>query len=91
MQPLIDAVAKWPAAEEDFPRVRRLLTDQPLAQGEDVVAIPGTKRRRYLKENVGASDVALTDKDLAVIDEVSPYGVAAGGRYDERGLRTVDV
>jgi aryl-alcohol dehydrogenase-like predicted oxidoreductase len=62
-----------------------------LAQGEDIVAIPGTKRRRYLEENVGASDVTLTDKDLAAIDEVSPHGVAAGGRYDERGLRTVGI
>ena len=62
-----------------------------LAQGEDVVAIPGTKRRRLLEENVGASEVTLTDKELALIDEVSPYGVAAGGRYDERGLRTVDI
>jgi aryl-alcohol dehydrogenase-like predicted oxidoreductase len=62
-----------------------------LAQGDDIVAIPGTKRRRYLEENVGAGDVTLTDKDLAAIDEVSPHGVAAGGRYDERGLRAVDV
>jgi aryl-alcohol dehydrogenase-like predicted oxidoreductase len=62
-----------------------------LAQGQEVVAIPGTKRRRYLEENVGAGDVTLTDKDLAVIDEVSPYGVAAGDRYDERSLRTVGI
>jgi aryl-alcohol dehydrogenase-like predicted oxidoreductase len=62
-----------------------------LAQGQDVVAIPGTKRRAYLEENAGGSDVTLTDKDLAVIDEVSPRGVAAGGRYDESGLRAVNV
>ena len=62
-----------------------------LAQGEDIVAIPGTKRRRYLEENVGAADVELTADDLAAIDEVSPKGVAAGERYDEGGLRTVHV
>jgi len=62
-----------------------------LAQGDDVVAIPGTKRRRYLEENAAASEVTLTDKDLAAIDEVSPHGVAAGGRYDEQGLRAVHV
>src|SRR3712207_2219762 len=43
-----------------------------LAQGEDIVAIPGTKRRRYLQENVGALDVNLTSADLARIDEVAP-------------------
>jgi aryl-alcohol dehydrogenase-like predicted oxidoreductase len=62
-----------------------------LAQGDDIVTIPGTKRRSYLEENIGASDVTLTGKELAAIDEVSPHGVAAGGRYDENGLRTVNV
>jgi aryl-alcohol dehydrogenase-like predicted oxidoreductase len=60
-----------------------------LSRGDDVVAIPGTKRRRYLEENVGAAEVTLTEEDLAAIDEVSPRGVAAGERYDERGLRAV--
>jgi aryl-alcohol dehydrogenase-like predicted oxidoreductase len=62
-----------------------------LAQGEDVVAIPGTKRRRYLEENAAASDVELTPQDLAAIDRVSPAGVASGERYDEGGLRAVHV
>jgi aryl-alcohol dehydrogenase-like predicted oxidoreductase len=62
-----------------------------LSRGDDVVPIPGTKRRRYLEENVGACDVTLSEDDLAAIEEVSPYGVAAGERYDERGLRTVNV
>jgi aryl-alcohol dehydrogenase-like predicted oxidoreductase len=52
-----------------------------LAQGKDVVPIPGTKRRRYLDENVGALDVELTDEDLERLDRLAPVGVAAGGRY----------
>jgi aryl-alcohol dehydrogenase-like predicted oxidoreductase len=52
-----------------------------LAQGEDVVPIPGTKRRSYLEENVGASRVVLTDDDLARLDKIAPPGAAAGDRY----------
>ena len=52
-----------------------------LAQGEDIVPIPGTKRRTYLEENAGAADVALTAADLARIEEVLPRGSAAGERY----------
>jgi aryl-alcohol dehydrogenase-like predicted oxidoreductase len=62
-----------------------------LAQGQDIVTIPGTKRRRYLEENVGAADVTLTEADLATVDEVSPRGVAAGERYDERGMSMVNL
>jgi len=51
-----------------------------LAQGPDIVPIPGTKRRAYLEENVGATDVTLTPTDLARIDEVAPKGAAAGAR-----------
>ena len=60
-----------------------------LAQGEDVVAIPGTKRRKYLEENLGALDVELGHEDLARIDAVLPRGVAAGGRYPEAMMRAV--
>jgi aryl-alcohol dehydrogenase-like predicted oxidoreductase len=52
-----------------------------LAQGEDLVPIPGTKRRKYLEENLGALDVALSADDLRRIDEIAPKGVAAGLRY----------
>jgi aryl-alcohol dehydrogenase-like predicted oxidoreductase len=52
-----------------------------LAQGHDLVPIPGTKRRRYLDENVAALDVTLTDEDLARIDRIVPPGIAAGTRY----------
>ena len=52
-----------------------------LAQGDDVVPIPGTKRRAYLEENVGAAVVELTADDLARLDAIAPRDVAAGGRY----------
>ena len=52
-----------------------------MAQGSDIVPIPGTKRRKYLEENVGALDVALSADDLKRIDEVAPKDAAAGGRY----------
>jgi aryl-alcohol dehydrogenase-like predicted oxidoreductase len=54
-----------------------------LAQGEDVVPIPGTKRVRYLEENTAAADVELDKEDLQRLDEVVPVGVAAGDRYPD--------
>jgi aryl-alcohol dehydrogenase-like predicted oxidoreductase len=54
-----------------------------LAQGEDVVPIPGTKRVKYLEENTAAAQVELTPQDLARIDEVAPVGVTAGDRYPD--------
>ena len=61
-----------------------------LAQGDDIVPIPGTKRRRYLEENVAALDVRLTPEELAEIDSLLPRGVAAGSRYPEPGMRAVN-
>jgi aryl-alcohol dehydrogenase-like predicted oxidoreductase len=52
-----------------------------LAQGDDIVPIPGTKRRRYLDENLGAVDVVLTADELRRIDEVAPAGFTSGDRY----------
>ena len=52
-----------------------------MAQGEDVVPIPGTKRRSYLEQNIAASELSLTDEDLQRIDEAAPAGAAAGDRY----------
>ena len=60
-----------------------------LAQGEDLVPIPGTKRRTYLEQNVAAVDVELTEDDLAQID--SQLGPAAGARYDEAGMAAVNL
>lgn len=60
-----------------------------LAQGDDIVPIPGTKRRRYLEENVGALDVRLTREDLERIDRIIPPGAASGTRYPEQSMRAV--
>ncbi|HEY0377463.1 MAG TPA: aldo/keto reductase [Pyrinomonadaceae bacterium] len=54
-----------------------------LAQGEDIVPIPGTKRRKYLEENAAAAEVKISPEELKRIDEVMPKGVAAGERYPE--------
>ena len=58
-----------------------------LARGQDVVPIPGTKRRKYLQENVGSVDVSLTNEDLARIDEVAPHQAFAGSRYPEAMMK----
>ena len=62
-----------------------------LAQGDDVVPIPGTKRRRYLEENAGALEVGLTGADLAAIEEVTPRGSAAGARYSPQHMANVNA
>jgi aryl-alcohol dehydrogenase-like predicted oxidoreductase len=83
-------------------RVQRLAADKGitpsqlaiawvLAQGTDVVAIPGTKRRSYLEENAGAAEVELTPADLAAIEEVAPRGAVAGERYGPEQLARVNV
>ncbi len=61
-----------------------------LARGRDIVPIPGTKRREFLEENVGALEVQLSAEDLARIDAIAPRGVASGLRYAEGGMRTVN-
>lgn len=59
-----------------------------LAQGDDVVPIPGTKRRTYLEENVAAATIALSAEDLAALDAAVPVGAAAGDRYPD--MSTID-
>ena len=61
-----------------------------MAQGKDIVPIPGTKRRKYLEENVAALEVGITPEDLRRIDEVAPKGAAAGTRYPEAGMAAVN-
>src|SRR6266404_4491808 len=61
-----------------------------LAQGEDIVPIPGTKQRKYLEENVRALEVELTPVDLEELDEIAPKGVAVGERYQEAGMKAVN-
>jgi aryl-alcohol dehydrogenase-like predicted oxidoreductase len=83
-------------------RVRRLAADKGvtpaqlaiawlLAQGDDVVPIPGTKRRRYLEENLAALEVRLTPEDLAAIDEATPPDAVAGERYTPTMMARVNV
>ena len=61
-----------------------------LAQGEDIVPIPGTKRRKYLQENLAALDVNLTSADLAQINQVAPREAFAGPRYSEPMMQMVN-
>jgi aryl-alcohol dehydrogenase-like predicted oxidoreductase len=61
-----------------------------LAQGKDVVPIPGTKRRSYLEENLGAAGVTLTADDLARIDQAAPRGAAHGNRYPEFAMGLIN-
>jgi aryl-alcohol dehydrogenase-like predicted oxidoreductase len=62
-----------------------------LARGADIVPIPGTKRRSYLEQNVGALDLALTAEDLAELDRLVPKGAAAGDRYPAEHMSRVGV
>src|SRR3954469_25086672 len=61
-----------------------------LAQGKDIVPIPGTKHVRYLDQNIEALEVRLSDADLGRLDEILPPGAAAGERYHARGMETVN-
>ncbi|MFI1168801.1 aldo/keto reductase [Streptomyces sp. NPDC020801] len=81
------AKVKEIAAEKDVTPAQ-LAIAWVLAQGEDLVPIPGTKRRTYLEQNAGAVDVELTKDDLARIDAELPQ--AAGERYDAAGMRAVN-
>ena len=62
-----------------------------LAQGEDVVPIPGTKRVKYLEDNLGAVRVTLTRDELSELDRLFPAGAAAGERYTEGGMKMLDT
>lgn len=62
-----------------------------LAQGENIIPIPGTRREKYLRENIGALDVTLTADDLAQINTALPPGAAAGTRYHETMMNRVNV
>jgi aryl-alcohol dehydrogenase-like predicted oxidoreductase len=70
-------------AEEKGVTPSQLALAWVLAQGEDIVPIPGTKRVRYLEENAGAADVELTDEDLRRLEDAFPHGAAAGDRYPD--------
>ncbi len=61
-----------------------------VAQGTDIVPIPGTKRRKYLEENIASLDLKLSKDDLARINEIAPPGAAAGARYNDEMMKAVD-
>ena len=61
-----------------------------LAQGEDIVPIPGTKHVRYLDENIGALDIRLSREDLDRLGRILPPGAAAGDRYHAQGMAAVN-
>jgi aryl-alcohol dehydrogenase-like predicted oxidoreductase len=62
-----------------------------LAQGDDIVPIPGTKRQKYLEENIAAASIRLSAEDLTRIEKAAPQGVAAGQRYPDEGMRRVNL
>jgi aryl-alcohol dehydrogenase-like predicted oxidoreductase len=62
-----------------------------LAQGDDIVPIPGTKRRKYLEENIGAVSIKLTKEELAEIEDVAPIGIAVGDRYAEASMKSLNL
>ena len=85
---LVESVGE--IADEKKCTLAQLALAWVLARGNDIVPIPGTKRRKYLQENIGALDVDLTSADLARIDEVAPKEAFAGSRYPERAMAMVN-
>jgi len=87
----LDLVAKIEEiAREKHSTAAQLALAWVLAQGDDVVPIPGTKRLKYLEQNLEAINIKLTPGDLARIDEVAPKGVAAGDRYSAPAMAALD-
>ncbi len=84
---LVDAIAE--VARDKGCATSQVALAWVLAQGDDIVPIPGTKRRTYLEENLGALDVALTPDDLARLDRALPPGAAAGTRYPAAQMQAV--
>jgi aryl-alcohol dehydrogenase-like predicted oxidoreductase len=78
-------------AEEKGATASQLAIAWLLAQGDDVVPIPGAERRRYLEEDLGAVEVRLTPEDLVFIEQVASRGVAAGERYGPAGMAFVNL
>jgi len=85
---MVDRVARVAARKGCTPA--QLALAWVLAQGGDIVPIPGSKRRERLEENAAAADIRLTPEDLQEIDALLPPGMAAGTRYPEVGMRAVN-
>ena len=87
----LDLVARVEAiAKEKKCTASQLALAWLLAQGDDIIPIPGTKRRKYLEDNAGAAGVKLSKDDLRRIDEVAPHGVASGARYPEHMMTLIN-
>ena len=85
---LVRAIEKLASSKRCTPA--QLALAWVLAQGEDLVPIPGTKSRTRLEENVRALDVKLSTADLARLDEIAPKGATAGARYHEMAMKAID-
>jgi aryl-alcohol dehydrogenase-like predicted oxidoreductase len=85
---LVEAVEKIAARKNKTPA--QIALAWVLTRGDDVIPIPGTKRRSYLEDNVAALDVELTDEELGELDGAFPPGAAAGTRYPEPAMRFLD-
>jgi aryl-alcohol dehydrogenase-like predicted oxidoreductase len=85
---LVERIKQLAAAKRCTPS--QLALAWTLARGEDIVPIPGTKRRKYLEENWAAADIKLSPADLAEIDALAPKGAAAGQRYPEAMMQFVN-
>jgi aryl-alcohol dehydrogenase-like predicted oxidoreductase len=77
-------------AEEKKCQPSQLALAWLLAQGNDIVPIPGTKRISYLEENMGALNIELTQSDLNRIEEIAPKGIATGGRYSAENMKALN-
>jgi aryl-alcohol dehydrogenase-like predicted oxidoreductase len=86
---LVDRVNEIAAAREVG--AGQLALAWVLSRGDDVVPIPGTAKPGHLDENIAAADIVLTADELRRIDEVAPHGAAAGARYSEAGMKSVNV
>lgn len=84
---IVDAVAR--VAERRGASNAQVALAWLLAQGDDVIPIPGVKRRETMRDSAGAADVELTPEDLSELDQAAPRGGTAGPRYTERGMRMV--
>ncbi|MBX3086119.1 MAG: aldo/keto reductase [Anaerolineae bacterium] len=86
---LVDKIKEIAAAKGCTPA--QLALAWVLAQGDNIIPIPGTRREKYLRENIGAADVSLTTEDLAQINAALPVGAAAGTRYHETMMNRVNA
>jgi aryl-alcohol dehydrogenase-like predicted oxidoreductase len=77
-------------AKEKGVSIAQLALAWVLSRGSDVVPIPGTKRRKWLNENIAASDIVLSDADCAALEAAVPRGSVAGDRYHAQGMTTIN-